>query len=427
MLIKLRYGKGEISAEIPEDRILTITKNNLSSLRSQRDASTIIKDALASPISSPKLRELAKGKKNVVIIASDHTRPVPSRAIIPAMLEEIREGSPKADITILIATGCHRGTTKEELFDKFGPEICSREHIIIHDSEQSETVDLGILPSGAPLFVNKTAVEADLLVSEGFIEPHFFAGFSGGRKSVLPGICSTRTVFANHSSSLIDSPYAKAGILLNNPIHMDMVEGARRAGLKFIVNAVINEEHETVAAFAGDYEKAHLKGAEYVLNLCETTINKKAGIVITGNGGYPLDQNIYQTVKALSAADTVAKKGGVIIVCAQCIDGHGGESFYSTFASGKKAEEILYAIRKVPMEETRRDQWQSQIMAKVMAEHRVILVSSLEPSFVEKMGLISARSLTEAIEKADSILSHKEKILVVPDGIGTILQLNEKH
>lgn len=423
--IALPYGHGEITAQIPDARILAVARNGLSQKQPSAPADTLVAQALENPIGSPPLWELAKGKHKIVLLASDHTRPVPSKAIVPQMLAQIRRGNPEAEITILIATGCHRGTTREELIRKFGPEICRREHIVIHDCQQSPTVDLGVLPSGAPLRVNALAAQADLLVAEGFIEPHFFAGFSGGR-SVLPGVCSTQTVYANHSAALIDSPYAHSGSLEQNPIHRDMVEGARRAGLRFIVNAVINGAHETVAAFAGDLEQAHRAGTDYVNSLCRVEVSDPAGIVITGNGGYPLDQNIYQAVKAISTANIVAKSGGVIIMCAACEDGHGGEDFYNTFSSGQNANQILSDIRSVPMEQTRQDQWQSQIMAKAMAEHPVILVSTLPAPFVEKMGLIAAADLETAVRKADELLPAREKILVLPDGIGCIPKLKEK-
>lgn len=424
--IALPYGHGEITAQIPDARILAVARNGLSQKQPSAPADTLVAQALENPIGSPPLWELAKGKHRIVLLASDHTRPVPSKAIVPQMLAQIRHGNPEAEITILIATGCHRGTTREELIRKFGPEICRREHIVIHDCQQSPTVDLGVLPSGAPLRVNALAAQADLLVAEGFIEPHFFAGFSGGRKSVLPGVCSTQTVYANHSAALIDSPYAHSGSLEQNPIHRDMVEGARRAGLCFIVNAVINGAHETVAAFAGDLEQAHRAGTDYVNSMCRVEVSDPAGIVITGNGGYPLDQNIYQAVKAISTANIVAKPGGVIIMCAACEDGHGGEDFYNTFSSGRDANQILSDIRSVPMEQTRQDQWQSQIMAKAMAEHPVILVSTLPAPFVEKMGLIAAADLETAVRKADELLPAREKILVLPDGIGCIPKLKEK-
>ena len=193
----------------------------------------LVKDALANPVGSKKLSELAVGKKNVVIIASDHTRPVPSKVIMPAMLDEIRKGSPDADITILIATGCHRGTTKDELISKFGEEIVKNEKIYIHDCLETEKlVNIGTLPSGGACEINSIAYNADLLVAEGFIEPHFFAGFSGGRKSILPGIASRTTVMANHCSEFIADKCARTGILENNPVHKDMLWAAKPQSLR---------------------------------------------------------------------------------------------------------------------------------------------------------------------------------------------------
>ena len=191
------YGKGTISAELPENRLQGIPTSQLHSYIPEQGENELVAEALRHPIGTPSLRDMVCGKKNIVLIASDHTRPVPSRIIIPPMLEEIRQGSPDADITILIATGCHRGTTKAELVQKFGEEIVERENIVIHDCDDTDNlVSLGKLPSGGELKINRLAAEADFLCAEGFIEPHFFAGFSGGRKSVLPGIAARKTVMA---------------------------------------------------------------------------------------------------------------------------------------------------------------------------------------------------------------------------------------
>ena len=293
MRIALPYGHGEITAQIPDARILAVARNGLSQKQPSAPADTLVAQALENPIGSPPLWELAKGKHKIVLLASDHTRPVPSKAIVPQMLAQIRRGNPEAEITILIATGCHRGTTREELIRKFGPEICRREHIVIHDCQQSPTVDLGVLPSGAPLRVNALAAQADLLVAEGFIEPHFFAGFSGGRKSVLPGVCSTQTVYANHSAALIDSPYAHSGSLEQNPIHRDMVEGARRAGLRFIVNAVINGARRfTAIAIVGS------AGYTWPCGICRQVLNEFGGGKLRVIVGDPEGQNLQ--VRSLS-------------------------------------------------------------------------------------------------------------------------------
>ena len=218
--IPLPYGKEKMTVDIDENEFLFNGEfvSDAHKFKNESPQEEIVIKSLENPIGSPRLKELAKGKKNIVIIASDHTRPVPSRYMMPAMLKEIREGNPDADITILISTGCHRETTKEELISKFGEDIVKNEKIVIHDCDDKNMADLGLLPSGGRLIINKVAVDADLLVSEGFIEPHFFAGFSGGRKSVLPGVASRTTVLANHCSKFIADSNSRAGVLEGNPI-----------------------------------------------------------------------------------------------------------------------------------------------------------------------------------------------------------------
>lgn len=295
--ISLPYGTGEISAQVEESQLLGIVQSQLEEYEAEKSPEELLRQAMENPIGTSRLEELAKGKKKVVVLCSDHTRPVPSKLILPPMLEAIRRGNPQAEITLLIATGCHRGTTRQELVNKLGAEMAEKEHILIHDcAAEEDMVDLGILPSGGRLRINKAAVEADLLLAEGFIEPHFFAGFSGGRKSVLPGIAARETVYANHCSQFIDDPHARAGILEGNPIHRDMVWAARKAGLAYIVNVVLGGKGQVIGAFAGDFDEAHRAGTEFLASLCQKEA-PEADIVVTSNNGYPLDQNIYQAVK----------------------------------------------------------------------------------------------------------------------------------
>ena len=205
--IEFPYGKEKLAASFEEASLAAVLTSQMEGYDPGCSETELVETAMANPIGSPHLSELAKGKKKIVIIASDHTRPVPSKVIIPPMLRQIRSTNPDADITILIATGCHRGTTLQELEDKFGPEIVRQEKIYVHDCDEREKlINIGTLPSGGACEVNSIAVEADLLISEGFIEPHFFAGFSGGRKSVLPGIASRTTVLANQCSEFVASP-----------------------------------------------------------------------------------------------------------------------------------------------------------------------------------------------------------------------------
>ena len=267
--VSFPYGKTHVDYTFSDAELSHVLVSQIEEYDPHKSAEDLVKKALANPIGSPALSELARGKNKIVLIASDHTRPVPSRVIVPPMLEAIRQGNPEADITILIATGCHRETTKDELVSKFGEEIVKNEKIHIHDCDDRSLLTLiGAMPSGAPCEVNSIAAEADLLVAEGFIEPHFFAGYSGGRKSVMPGIAGRSTVLGNHCSEFIDDPYARTGILDGNPIHRDILWAAKAAKLTFIVNVVLNGEKEVIHAVAGDLEAAHRAGVEFLASLC---------------------------------------------------------------------------------------------------------------------------------------------------------------
>jgi nickel-dependent lactate racemase len=407
---------------IPDDRFKGELISQLHHYSPGQTQEELVRQALANPIGSPPLSKLAKGKKNVVIIASDHTRPVPSKIIIPPMLTQIREGNPNADITILIATGCHRGTSKEELEDKFGPDIYRDEKIVVHDCDESPMVSLDELPSGGRLFLNELAVKADLLVAEGFIEPHFFAGFSGGRKSVMPGVASRETVMYNHNAEFIASPYARAGILAGNPIHTDMLYAALKANLGFICNVVINAKKEIVYAVAGDADLAHRNGCDFLLSKCKVG-GIKSDIVITTNGGYPLDQNIYQAVKGMTAAEAAVKKDGVIIMLAKSNDGHGGEEFYKTFAGEKDLDKMLAAFMATPKEKTRVDQWQSQIFARVLKHARVIFISDAPDDMVKDLHMFPAFSIKEAMSMAENMLGNPNaSVAAIPDGVAVIVE-----
>ena len=421
MNIHLPFGRTHLTAELPDHRLQAVLCSRLESYRPPMGESELVQSALDNPIGSPKLEELAVGKENIVLIASDHTRPVPSKVLVPPMLAAIRRENPQAKITILIATGCHRGTTKAELIEKFGPEIVSQENIAIHDcADEENMVTIGTLPSGGALRINRIAAEADLLISEGFIEPHFFAGFSGGRKSVLPGIAARETVFWNHNSGFIADPHARTGILEGNPLHRDMLYAARAAKLAFICNVVINAKRQVVGAFAGDCDQAHLAGTEFLKQLCQVPATP-ADIVITTNNGYPLDQNIYQAVKGMTAGESTCREGGVIIMVAACEDGHGGESFRKTIAEGGTPAQILDQIQSTPPEHTLPDQWESQILARILNKHHVVLVTRAEADLVRSMQMHPASDIPQALAIAQGLLGREGSITVIPEGISTIV------
>jgi len=377
---------------------------------------------ILNPIDSPRLSELAKDKKNIVLIASDHTRPVPSKIIVPALLDEIRLLNPDADITILIATGCHRGMTDDELLEKFGKDIYENEKIVMHDCDTSPVTNIGMLPSGSLCYINSFILNADLVVSEGFIEPHFFAGFSGGRKSVMPGCAKRSTVMANHCYEFINSDKASTGNLIDNPINIDMEWTAQKAGLAFILNVVLNDKKEIVHAVAGHCISAHRKGCDFLSSLCQVE-PIISDIVITSNSGYPLDRNIYQAVKGMTAAEASVKPGRVIIMVAKSQDGHGADVFYEQLAMERDVDKTLQLFSQRKKDETEPDQWQSQIFIRVLKKAHVIYVSDVPDEIIEKMHMIPAKDIDKALEIAKKLLSRDDaKITVIPDGVGIIVK-----
>ena len=420
--VRFPYGRSFLETEIEDEYLKGILVSHLEEYVPEADEATLVKRSLSEPIGCERLSEMAKGKENIVIICSDHTRPVPSKIIIPEMLREIREGNPDAKITLLIATGFHRETTKEELIDKFGEDICRNEKIVIHHADRmEEMVPLGALPSGSELLINKIAANADLLCAEGFIEPHFFAGYSGGRKSVLPGVASMKSVMGNHCSAFIDSPYSRTGNLEGNPIHRDMLWAARKAKLAFICNVIINSKKEIVHCVSGDVEKAHLAGVDFLSEYCREK-SLKTDIAISTNGGYPLDQNIYQSVKGMTAAEAAVKEDGVIVMLSKANDGHGGQSFYDTFASDKTLEELYEEFMSRDVHETVRDQWQSQIFARVLMHHQLIYVSDADDEMVRRLRMIPAYSIEEALKIAREIKGSDATITAIPDGVSLMVE-----
>lgn len=386
----------------------------------------LVREALRHPIGAKPLHELAADKQRIVIVTSDHTRPVPSKITLPILLEQLRRGNPQAEITILIATGLHRATTHDEMVQMFGEKIVASERIVINDAFCDGDFDfVRVLPSGAELWVNRTALDCDLLLTEGFIEPHFFAGFSGGRKSILPGICNAATVNENHSYRAISSPYAVAGVLEHNPIHEDMVCAARAVNVQFTLNVALDAQKKIIAAFAGDVEQAHVAGVTFVRSLAQCPA-VEGDIVVTSNGGYPLDQNLYQSPKAVSTAEVCCREGGVIIMCCSCVDGMGGENFEKLIRRGT-VEEIDSYLSQIPPKQTISEQWCAQIYSRILKHRRVILVTTfLDHDLVRQANMIPASTPDEALAMAYEMLGSEAKVVVIPDGVAVLAVKEER-
>ena len=418
--ISIPYYTSSMDLHVEEKNLKTVITAKTEDYVPEKSPKELIEDALEHPIGTPKLSELAKGKNKVVLVTSDHTRAVPSRLTLPILLKEIRKGNPDADIIILIATGLHRETTEEEQRRMFGDDIVDHEKISVnHAFQNEEFAFVRELPSGAELWVNRLALGCDLLVTEGFIEPHFFAGFSGGRKSILPGICNAATVNENHSYKAISSPFSTTGVLEHNPIHEDMVCAARAVNVQFILNVALNAEKQVIAAFAGDLEQAHEKGVSFVRSLAQCPCTT-GDIVITSNGGYPLDQNLYQSPKAVATAEACCREGGVIIMCASCIDGMSGTHFEKLIVKGS-VEEIDEYLSKIPPKETIPEQWCAQIYSRILKKHTVILVTTyLDHDLVRKANMIPASSPDEALQKAYDLVGKDASVVVIPDGVAVL-------
>ena len=421
--ISIPYYTSTLDLHVDEANLKAVVTAKMHEYKAGKTEVELVHEALEHPIASPRLRDLAKGKQKVVLVTSDHTRAVPSKITLPILLDEIRQGNPDADITILIATGLHRPTTEEEQRRMFGDAIVDHEKIAINNAfDPDQFIHMGVLPSGADFNVNKLAAECDLLVTEGFIEPHFFAGFSGGRKSILPGVASRETVMYNHNSGFINDPHARTGVVEGNPIHNDMLYAARAARLDFIVNVVIDAAHDPIFAVAGDCDLAHRVGREFLASKCQVDAIP-ADIVISTNGGYPLDQNIYQSVKGMTAAEATVKEGGVIIMLSKAADGHGGKYFHETFRDEKDLNRMMKTFLDRKPEETIIDQWQSQIFARLLLQATVVFVSSCDDQLVEDLHMGPAHSMEEAMEKAKAIVKKDDyKVTVIPDGVSVIVR-----
>jgi len=318
MQVRLAYGRTGLNVDLPDDvHISVIEPRYVNGLPDQAGA---IRAALRQPIGTPPLRELVKASDRVGIVFSDITRPMPNRLIIPILLSEL-DHVPDKQIVLFNATGTHRPNTAVELQSMLGSEIVARYHIVQNDARDRDShVLLGDV-NGNQIWIHREFVECDVRILTGFIEPHFFAGFSGGGKAIMPGLALLETVLHNHSARNLDNPLASWGITHGNPIWDEIHAAAAMAQPTFLLNVALNRDRQCTAVFAGDWEQAHAQGCAFVRELAMIPAPAPFDIVIGSNSGYPLDLNVYQAVKGMSAAAQVVRPGGSIIIAAECWDG----------------------------------------------------------------------------------------------------------
>ncbi len=391
----------------------------------------VIKNWINNPIGTPPLNEIVDQRKKlnqICIVVSDATRPVPSNIILEALIAELNEyGIKDNQILVLIATGLHRATYDNELERIIGTDLLNRIKYINHNARDNDSlIYLGDTEDGVPIFINKYYYESDLKILTGYVEPHFFFGFSGGRKSIVPGISGSLTIQANHSVENIHSPYSRFGIYENNPMAISSTEIARLSGVDFVINICINEEHRITQVAAGDLEEVHKKLVDYQLNYIFKEIDNPYDIVICGNGGYPLDLNLYQAVKSMGIGEIAVKEGGTIISVNECIDGIGvGHDKFKDLLFSKKKPEDIYR-KALSKEITMIDIWEIQILTRIMMKAEVYVISTINRDELGNIGLKYAESIEVAIRMSLTKHGPNARILILPNGPQIIPILKEK-
>jgi len=407
--IELPYGSSFLKARIPTKNITFVL--NTKYIKGLENEGEAITNSLRAPIECPTLRDCVNKNDKVVVLATDNTRPCPDDRILPSILAELEEKLPRENITIIVAVGLHPPLDKQELVKKLGRGIVENYNVMNHDVNQC--VYIGTTSRGTPVDINTRVVEADFRLSIGFIEPHWFAGFSGGRKSIAPGVFSVRSAYINHSYMMLDHPRSISGIIKGNIVHEDLVEQARMAKLNFIVNVLLNKNREITHVVAGDPIKAHERGCEIEGDIAEVKVPHKVDITITTNSGAPLDLDLYQTCKGMNTASRITRDGGIVIIASACTIGVGPEEFRELHASVSSPKEVLQKIRR---EEPIGVQWQNQILARDQLRNDFYLVSGLEDSVVKDLMITPIRTIEEGLEKAFKILGNDAEVAVIPEG-----------
>lgn len=420
MKIKLAYGQGHLAVELPDDRTTVIEPAHTPGLADERAA---VLAALAQPIGTRPLREWIKSGDRICILFTDITRATPNERLIPWLLEYLRE-VPRAQITLVNQLGTHRPNTTTELEQMLTPEVVRHYHVVNHDAESpAALVQVGTTRDGTPALLNRTVVEADVRIVTGFIEPHFFAGFSGGIKGIMPGVAGLKTVMSNHGAKNIGDPQSTFGVTDGNPLWEELRDIALRAGPSFLLNVSLNEERRITGVFAGDIIAAHKVGCEFVRRSAMQKFAAPFDIVLTTNSGYPLDMNLYQGVKGMSAGARVVKPGGTLILAAECREGvPAGSPMDQLLRSATSPEEILARLATPGF--VRPEQWQAQIQALIQRKARVLVHSSLPAEIIRAAHLAPCHNLAATVQNLMR-QNPAARLAVLPQGPLTIPYLAE--
>jgi nickel-dependent lactate racemase len=421
MKVNLAYGQGHLPVDLPDDCTTVIQPSHTPGLPDEHGAMAA---ALEQPIGARPLRQWIKPGDHVCVLFTDITRATPNERLIPWLLEYLQH-VPREQITLLNQLGTHRPNTTAELERMLTPAVVRNYRVVNHEPENPEAlVQLGTTRDGTPALINRLVVEADVRIVTGFIEPHFFAGFSGGIKGIVPGVAGLKTVMSNHGARNIGDPKSTFGVTEGNPLWEDLRNIALRAGQSFLLNVSLNEQRHITGVFAGDIVAAHKVGCEFVRKSAMQKFAAPFDVVITTNSGYPLDLNLYQGVKGMSAGARVVKPGGTLILAAECREGvPAGSPLDQLLRSAGSIEEVL-AMLNVPGF-VRPEQWQAQIQALVQRQAKVLVHSSLADDVVRAAHLTPCHDISATVKDLLRANGNGARVAVLPQGPLTIPYLAE--
>jgi nickel-dependent lactate racemase len=417
----LPYGKSDVCVRIPARNLLGSIEPK--QVPSAADANAEIERALKEPIGSKRLREIAQPEHKISIVVDDFTRNTPTHIMLPPVLAELNAAGVKDEnVTVIFGCGTHRAVKPQEAKRILSEEILNRVKTVSHNCNAQDLLHIGKTKHGTNVRINPVFAEADVKVLVGDVGFHYYAGYGGGRKSVMPAISCKETISHNHAMLL--DPKAHTGVLEGNPVHEDMTEGAKLAKVDFILNVVTNSKNEIVKAFAGDLEQAFLEATKLVDEIYRVTVNRRADIVVVSPGGYPADINLYQAYKALDNALEVTKRGGTIIMVAECAEGHGNQVFYDWMMR-------LQDLKKAEREVKRKFELgghKAYYLLKALKNHPIILVSSLPDYYANDVfKLKTARAVNDALHETLKTAGSQAKVWTIPQGNFTLPEVKTEE
>jgi lactate racemase len=415
--LRLDYGSDGLDVNLPDDRVTVIEPVARPAVP---DTHATLLEAIRSPLDRPPLRELVTPGQRIAISVCDITRAQPRPEMLRALFEEMPQVSPE-DVTILIATGTHRTNTPAELERMLGRDILSRYRVVNHDSRDRSTLArAGTTSTGVPIFLNREFLDADVRITTGFVEPHFFAGFSGGPKMVAPGLAGLETVMILHDVHHIGHPLATWGVTEGNPVHDDVREIARMVHVHFAVDVTLNRDQKITAAFAGDVFAEHAAACAYAKATAMRQVPSPFDVVLTTNSGYPLDQNLYQAVKGMSAAAKIVKGGGSIVCAAECRDGLPSHGAYGKVLGSASTPAALLEMISSPGYAVP-DQWQVQVQAQIQTKADVFVkTDGLRPEEVRAAHFMPIDDVEQTVRDRLLRAGPASTLCVLPQGPQTI-------